>query len=145
MSRRSAPRGLWPLRVVTAASLAVDAWVHARLAPDYDAVIATISQGTLFRVEATAAAVAALLVLVAGRRPAAWAFALLVAAAGVAAVLLYRYVDVGRLGPFPDMYEPVWFPAKTASAVAEAVATVTALAGLVAASRQARRAPAPGR
>lgn len=30
------------------------------------------------------------------------------------------------LGPFPAMYEPVWFPDKTLSAVAEAVAALVA-------------------
>ena len=42
------------------------------------------------------------------------------------AVLLYRYVNVPMLGPFPAMYEPVWFPDKTLSAVAEAVAALVA-------------------
>jgi len=41
------------------------------------------------------------------------------------AVLLYRYVNVPMLGPFP-VYEPVWFPDKTLSAVAEAVAALVA-------------------
>jgi hypothetical protein len=45
-------------------------------------------------------------------------------------VLLYRYVDVPALGPIPSMYEPLWFPEKTLSAVAEAVATLAALTGL---------------
>lgn len=122
---------LWVLRVVTAAALAVDAYVHADLAPDYDFTHATISQGTLFRIEAGAASLAALLLLVAGRRMLVWAFAFLVAAAGLFAVLLYRYVDVGAFGPFPDMYEPLWYAEKTRSAIAEAVGTVTAAAGLL--------------
>ena len=42
------------------------------------------------------------------------------------AVLLYRYVNVPMLGPFPAMYEPVWFPDKTLSAVTEAVAALVA-------------------
>jgi hypothetical protein len=133
--RRAAHALLWALAVVTAAALAVDAYVHADLAPDYDAVRASVSQGTLFRVEAAAAALAALLVLVARRRRTAWAFAFLVAAGGLAAVLLYRYVQVGAVGPLPDMYEPIWFPEKTASAVAEAVGAGTALLGLVLAWR----------
>jgi hypothetical protein len=122
---------LWSLALVTAAALAVDAFVHADLAPGYDGITASVSQGDLFRIEAAAAALAALVLLAARRRPAAWAFTLLVAAGGIGAVLLYRYVDVGPLGPFPNMYEPVWYPEKTASAIAEAVGAGTALLGLV--------------
>jgi len=59
------------------------------------------------------------------------AFAFLVAAAGTAAVLVYRYVDVGAFGPFPNMYEPIWYTKKTVSAWAEGIAAVAALALLV--------------
>lgn len=41
-------------------------------------------------------------------QPTAWLCAGLVAAAGTAAVLVTRYVDVPALGPFPDMYDPSW-------------------------------------
>ncbi|WP_052707342.1 hypothetical protein [Streptomyces rubellomurinus] len=118
------------LQAVTAAALAVDAAVHADLAPDYDFGPGP-TQGTLFRVEAAAACLAALLVLFAGRRFAVWAFAFLVSASALGAVLLYSHVDVGALGPLPNMYDPVWYPQKTASAVAEAVGTAAALAGLL--------------
>ena len=128
------------LRVLTAAALAVDAYVHADLASTYDPVRHSISQGDLFRIEAGASVLAALLVLLSAHRL-VWAFAFLVAASGVGAVLLYRYVDVGTLGPLPNMYEPLWFPKKTATTVAEAVATLTALAGLA----QSLRRHAAGR
>lgn len=121
---------LLPLRVLTAAGLAVDAYIHADLAGAYDPVRNSISQGTLFRIEAGAAAFAALLILVTARR-AAWAVAFLVAASALGAILLYRYVNVGNLGPLPNMYEPIWFAKKSTAAVAEAVATAAALAGLV--------------
>jgi hypothetical protein len=140
---------LWLLRLVTAAALAVDAYVHADLASSYDFSHASISQGTLFRAEAGAASLAALLLIVAGRRPLVWAFAFVVAAAGLAAVLLYRYVDVGAFGPFPNMYEPLWYAEKTRSAIAEGIGTVTALAGFFLARRmtvrhrRAFRRPAP--
>ena len=127
------------LALVTAAALAVDAFVHADLAPSYDAAKVNLSQGELFRVEAAAAALAALLLLAAHRRPAAWAFAFLVAAGGIGAVLIYRYVDVGALGPLPNMYEPAWYPEKTASAIAEAVGAGTALLGLLLAWHYRRR------
>ncbi len=54
--------------------------------------------------------------------------ALLVAAGGVGAVLLYQYVDVGAVGPLPNMYEPLSYPEKTNSLIAEAVAALAALA-----------------
>jgi hypothetical protein len=116
--------------LVVAAGLVVDAVVHLQLAPDYQlAAPAGIGQGNLFRIAAVAAALVALWVLV---RPGRLSFAaaFLVAASALAAVLLYRYVDVPAIGPIPSMYEPLWFPEKTLSAVAEAVATLAALAGL---------------
>ena len=113
------------LRLLVAVGLAVDAYVHLDLASAYDASSARISQGTLFRVEGVAAAVAAVLVI-AVRRWITDLVAFLVAAGGFAAVVIYRYVDVG-FGPFPDMYEPIWYTEKTVSAVAELVAALAAL------------------
>jgi hypothetical protein len=81
-------------RLTTAAALAMDAYIHAKLADHYDAVTANVSQGDLFRTEAALASLVALLVLV-WRNPLADAFAWLVAAGGLAALLLYRYVDIG--------------------------------------------------
>lgn len=107
-------------RIAAAAGLALDAYLHAKLADPYDAVTATVSQGTLFRVEAALASLAALLVIV-WRRPLGDLFAWIVAAGGLAALLLYRYVDVGALGPFPDMYEPIWSQDKKLSAIGNLV------------------------
>jgi hypothetical protein len=115
---------------MTAAGLGVDAYLHWHLAVNFDTLTGTasphISEGTLFRLEAVLALIAMLLVLSSRRRFAA-AFALLVAAGGLGVLLLYGYVDVGGLGPLPDMYDPIWYTEKTVSAVAEAVAAVGAL------------------
>lgn len=116
---------VWAARVLAAAGLAVDAYVHADLASQYDAVKATFSQGDLFRIEAAISALAALLVLVWRRLPAD-AFGWLVAAGGFALLVVYRYVDVGKLGPLPNMYEPVWFTEKRVVAVAQLVTVATA-------------------
>jgi hypothetical protein len=122
----------WTLRVATAAALGVDAVVHWQNAPAYDAVTATLSQGTLFRAEAAVAVAVGLLVLV-RPRTSSWVAALLVAASALAAVLLYRYVDLGALGPLPDMYENTWqVPGKLLSAWAEGAAVVLAALGLLA-------------
>ena len=110
-------------RVVAAAALAVDAYYHAKLADQYDLVHKSVSEGNLFRAESGLASLAALLLLV-RRRPSSEVFAWLVAAGGLAAVLVYRYVDVGALGPLPNMYEPLWFHDKRLSALSQAVALV---------------------
>jgi hypothetical protein len=86
------------------------------------------------------AAAAGLLVLVRPRRS-SWLAALLVAASGLAAVLLYRYVDVGALGPLPDMYEDTWqVPGKLLSAYAEGATVILAGLGLL-----TQRPTPPGR
>lgn len=89
-----------------------------------------VSQGDLFRIEAAVASVAALIVLAVGRR-AGFGLAFAVAASALGAIVLYRYVDVGSLGPLPNMYEPAWFTEKSIAAAAEAVATVLAAGGLL--------------
>jgi hypothetical protein len=120
------------LGVATAIALGIDAYVHARDASFYDAVrTSVISQGNLFRLEAAVAAVIAVALLI---RPSRfwWAAALLVAASAFGAVMLYRYVDVGTLGPLPNMYEPTWaLPGKLASAWAEGAGVLLAAAGLL--------------
>ena len=110
-------------RVIAAAALAVDAYYHAKLAPSYDLVHKSVSEGNLFRAEAGLASLAALLLLV-WHHPLSELFAWLVAAGGLAAVLVYRYVNVGTLGPLPNMYEPLWFHDKRLSALSQAVALV---------------------
>ena len=113
------------LRLVVVACLAIDAYVHFHLAHDYDPIRASVSQGTLFRYEATAAIVAGVLLLITGRTF-AWIFAFLVLAAGFAAVMTYQYVDIGAFGPFPEMYDPYWTFEKGLSVVAEGVGAVLA-------------------
>lgn len=122
----------WSLRVVTAAALVVDAFVHQDLAGRYrlNQGSGPLSQGDLFRIEAVLSVLLALALLISGRWF-VWALAWLVAASAVGAAVLYRYHDPGELGPLPDMYEPVWFREKAVSAVAEAAAVVTATFGLL--------------
>lgn len=132
MTRVESPARTWRLLrmalvVVVVAGLAVDAYVHFDLASSYDPVkTSTLSQGDLFRAQSVVAILAALLLLV---RPRRWtaAIAAVVAGSALAAVLVYRYVDIGQLGPIPSMYEPNWYTEKTMSAVAEAAAFVAAV------------------
>jgi len=131
-------RRLLALRAVTAGSLVVDAAVHLQLASRYDANTAgALSQGDLFRLEAVAAVLAAALVAATGLWV-AWLLALVVAGSALGAVLLYGSVDVGPLGPLPDMYEPVWYGQKLVVAAAETVGTVTAGTGLLLTLRPGR-------
>ena len=132
---RRAPVGLFsPQRVLAlcvAATMAVDAYVHLHDAAFYDLVgTRLLSQGTLFRAEA-AVAVATAVVLLIWPRPVTWAASLLVAGSAFVAVLLSTYVNVGALGPLPNMFEPTWaLPGKLASAWAEAIGTLLAWNGL---------------
>ncbi|WP_280721617.1 hypothetical protein [Kitasatospora sp. MAA4] len=121
---------LWVLALLTAAALAIDAYVHADLAARYDPISSNISQGDLFRIEAGAASLGALLLLLRPASRLTWAFAVLVLTSALGAIMLYRYVNVGTLGPLPNMYEPIWYREKTFAAVVEAIGTATALTGL---------------
>ncbi|GAA4605942.1 hypothetical protein GCM10023195_20930 [Actinoallomurus liliacearum] len=116
------------LRLLVVAGLAVDAYVHFHLAGDLGSG-GGLTEGTLFWIQGVLAALVAVLVLLRATRL-TYGIAFVVAASALGAVLLYRYVDVGPLGPFPNMYEPVWYAEKVVTTVAEAVATVAAALGL---------------
>lgn len=124
------------LRLLTAALLGVDAYVHLHDGGFYNVSRGgPISQGTLFRLEAVIAGSAAVVLVLGWRvrvtRRADWVAAFLVAASALAPVLLYRYVAVGAIGPLPDMYEPTWeAPGKLLSAYAEAAAAMSSVIGL---------------
>ena len=133
--------------VGVAVTLAIDAYVHATSAAFYDPPQAgLLTEGNLFRIETAVSALLALLVLI---RPARWSFvsALVVAATAVGAVVLYRYVDVGPIGPIPNLYEPSWqVPGKLASVFAEGIAVLLSAAGLklIAIRRATPAAATPG-
>lgn len=137
MRGRSAVRLV--LSLIAAAGLAIDAYVHFNLASEYDIIRSSVlSQGDLFRAEATVAIIAAAAVLFRPRRYTA-AFAFVVAAAGTAAVLVYAYINIGAFGAIPNMYDPIWFPKKTLSAWAEGIAAAAALALFAMLHVEARR------
>jgi len=135
----------WTLTVIAAVGLLIDAFVHFHLAGAYSSVkTSALSEGDLFRVEATVATITAIALLIRPRRYTA-AIAFVVAAGGTAAVVFTRYVNVGAFGPFPNLYEGVWYGEKTLSAIAEGIAAIAALllfALLHAEARDARRATA---
>jgi glucan phosphoethanolaminetransferase (alkaline phosphatase superfamily) len=128
------------LAVVTAILLAVDAYVHLKNASQYDSFKSSVmSEGTLFRIQGVVAIVVAV-ALVIWPRVIMWVVSLLVAGSAAVAVVLYTYVNVGALGPLPNLYENTWQPSgKVLSAVAEAAAAVLSIIGLVLAVRARRR------
>ena len=132
------------LRAATAAGLGVDAYVHAVDASYYSAPRGgAVTQATLFVAETVAATLAGLFLLAPARpalRSVAWLVAAAVSASALGGLLLYRYVDVGVLGPIPDMYEPAWaVRGKLLSAYAEGAALLLSVAGYLR-SRRARPA-----
>jgi hypothetical protein len=118
--------------------LAIDAYIHADLAREYSLNSSGgLSQGDLFKIEAALASLAALLILLSARRI-VWAFAFVVAASALAAVMIYANFDIGAIGPVPDMYEPLWYPEKRLAAIFEAVAAVTSAVGFFVAAHPRR-------
>jgi len=73
-------------------------------------------------------------------RRATCALAALTAGGSLAALLPYRFVNVGMIGPPPIMYEPVRSPEKTTAAVAPSLASATAPAGFLLAAARHRKA-----
>lgn len=142
-SVRTRPALRWTLIVIAAAGLLIDAFVHFHLAGSYSAVKTKyLTEGDLFRAEATAALIVAIGLLVRPRRYTA-AAAFLVATAGTIAVVFTRYVNVGGFGPIPNMYDPSWYFEKTLSAVAEGIAAIAALVLFVVLHVEAREGQRP--
>jgi glucan phosphoethanolaminetransferase (alkaline phosphatase superfamily) len=141
MASQRTPRQ-WTLILLAVAGLVVDAIVHLDLASAFaDVRTSTISQADLFRIEAVVALLVAGALLLHPRRSTALAV-FVVAASAAVAVVVYRYVDVGRIGPVPNMYDPYWQPVgKWLSAVAEIVAAgaSAALAGVLTPARGRER------
>lgn len=114
-----------------AAALAVDCVIHLTLADVIQlAAPGGVGGGTLFRAQALAAGLAAVLLLATGRRF-AYVVAGLVALSAFVPVLLYTYVTVPDLGPIPSMYDPTWSDDKVMSAIAEGAAALLAAIGIV--------------
>lgn len=122
------------VRLLTAAALAVSAYVHLDLSSSPYYAGGQLTLGALFLAQAVVAAVVALWVAV---RPSRTAFtaAAVVAAASFLALVVSTYVQLPAFGPFPVLYEPVWYADKVVAAVAAAVALLAATAG---ASRRLR-------
>jgi hypothetical protein len=133
-------------RLIAIVGLSVDAYVHLDLAAIYSEAQAAINEGVLFRVEAALALLTALALIMSARRlPLALGFA--VSASALTLMLVSRYVDIGPLGPFPSLYDPVWYSEKLWAAGGEAAATIASAAGVllvsISASGRGRAAARP--
>ena len=117
------------VRLVAAVALAVVAGVHLHLAAGYMAIGDLVTQGDLFRVQAAVAAVVALALLARPTRV-VWLLATAVGLASLLAVVVTVYVAVPAVGPFPRVFEPVWYAEKVVGAAAAAAASLAGLAGL---------------
>lgn len=128
------------LRVLAAAALGISAYVHLHVAHLYD-YGSNLTGTQMFYAQGVVAAIVAVALLVTGNKW-VWAAAALVGLVSFAAVMTYRYVDVGAIGPVPNMYDATWQPSpdKLLSAIAEISVPVWWLLHLATA-----RDSAPGR
>ena len=121
-------------RFVVALALAVSGAIHLDLADSYAGIGEQITVGRLFRAQGFVALLVAAWLLVRRTERAALIAALLVGVGSFLAVVLSVYVRFPAFGPFPELYEPVWYDRKVWSAVAAGLAAGVA-AGLLGRSR----------
>jgi hypothetical protein len=101
---------------LTAVALVASAYLHLQLAANYapNAAAGGISEGDMFHIQALVSVAAAAGLMTAVMADHRWLGPALLAAAGLlagslAAVVAYRYFDIGKILILPDMYEPAWF------------------------------------
>jgi hypothetical protein len=139
-SARSTTRTGMVLRVIGALALGYSGYLHLRIAlerpPLFDDGQVTLSG--LFIAQAVAATVVVLWVLVRGTLLAWLAFGA-VALGSLVALVASVYVKIPSVGPFPVIYEPVWYADKYLAAAAAAIAALTALVAVISLRRPARR------
>ena len=126
------------LALVAAVALAVSAYVHIDLGNAPYGTDGQITLSGLFIAQALVAVLAALWVLVRPSRL-AWLAVLAVGVASLLALVLSVYVRIPSVGPFPVLYEPLWYGDKVVAAVAAGVAAVAAVVALAAAGRRPLR------
>lgn len=127
------------LYALAALGLVVNAIVHLQLATAFDAITGSlVSQGDLFRIQAGAGILVAIL-LVAMRRAWVAILAAVLAAGGLGLLVLSTLVllDVTALG-LPPLFEPVWYADKIIAVVAQGIALLASVA-LVFLERRQRR------
>lgn len=120
------------LRVVGALALGFSAFLHLRIALERPPLFADgqVTLSGLFLAQAVVAASVTLWVLVRGTRP-AWLALGAVALASLAAVVLSVYVRIPSVGPFPVIYEPIWYLDKYLASASAGIAVVVAAVALI--------------
>ena len=132
------------IRGLVVLALVVDTVIHLRLAPQMElAAPGGIGGGWIFRLQAIAALLVAAFLLLRGSR---WAYliAAIVLVSVFGAVLTYAFVDLPAIGPIPPMYDPLWYPEKTLSAVVEGLGAALAVLGWWLSGRSPAVEPARG-
>jgi hypothetical protein len=135
-TRRAGRTGM-ALRVLGAVALGFSAYLHFRIAAERPPLLADgqITLSGLFVAQAVAATLVSLWVLVRGSRLAWLAFGA-VALGSLAALVLSVYVQIPSIGPFPLIYEPIWYLDKYLAAGSAALAALVALVALAATRRR---------
>ncbi len=136
-SRRSGTGVL--LRGLGAVALGYSGYLHLRIALDRPPLLADgqVSLSGLFVAQAVAVAVVGVWVLVRGSMQSWLAFGA-VAVASAAALVLSVYVRIPAFGPFPELYEPIWYLDKYLAGAAAIIAGVVALLAVLGLRRQHR-------
>lgn len=125
------------LRVLGAAALGVSAFVHIDIARGLPLFAdGGITLMGLFMAQGVVAALAALWVLLRGDTL-AWLAVGAVGLASLAALVLSVYVEIPSVGPFPVIYEPIWYTEKYVAAAAAGAAALIALVALASLRRTA--------
>lgn len=115
-------------RILTAIALLVNAYVHFRLAPTFDALTGSLlSLGDLFRIQGVAGIIVAVLMVALSRR---WVTVVAtgLAFAGIAMLVIsvYSPLDLSAIG-LPVISESAWYPDKLITLAAQGLAMITAL------------------
>ena len=128
------------LRVIGAIALGYSGYLHLRIALERPPLFADgqVTLSGIFIAQAVAAAVVVIWVLVRGDLLSWLAFGA-VALGSLAALVLSVYVRVPAIGPFPELYEPIWYADKYLAAAAAAVASVVALVAVLSLRRRSAR------
>lgn len=129
---RPASRSGMALRVIGAVALGYSGFLHLQIALGRPPLIADgqVTLSGLFVAQAVAAAVVVVWVLVRGDLVSWLAFGA-VALGSLAALVLSVYVRIPAVGPFPQIYEPIWYADKYLAAAAAAAASVVALVAVL--------------
>ena len=137
---RRTTRSSLVLRVLGAVALGYSGYLHLRIALERPPLFVDgqVTLSGLFIAQAVSAAVVVLWVLLRGDRLAWLAFGA-VALGSLVALVMSVYVQIPSIGPFPVIYEPLWYQDKVLGAVSAGAAAVIALVALVLLQRPARR------